>query len=122
HINIFNLIILGVLVFIIHECLHIIVINKMGDISLTCSGIFFWLNTNAILSKARFWIFMSLPIIVLSVVPAIISSFVSGNIKSILLFICWINTFISASDIYNSFLIAMKPKNSFFCRGYFQVK
>ncbi|MEJ9278975.1 hypothetical protein P4422_32635 [Bacillus thuringiensis] len=42
------------------------------------------------------------------------SFFVSGNIKSILLFICWINTFISASDIYNSFLIAMKPKHSFF--------
>ncbi|MBK0151713.1 DUF3267 domain-containing protein, partial [Bacillus sp. S74] len=48
--------------------------------------------------------------------------FVSGNIKSILLFICWINTFISASDIYNSFLIAMKPKRSFFCRGYYKVK
>nr|WP_240515881.1 metalloprotease family protein [Bacillus cereus] len=72
----------------------------MGDISLTCSGIFFWLNTNAILSKAKFWIFMSLSIIVLSVIPAIISSFVSGNIKSILLFVCWINAIISASDIY----------------------
>ncbi|MED0998695.1 DUF3267 domain-containing protein [Bacillus mobilis] len=122
HINIFYLIILGSLVFIIHECLHIIVINKMGDISLTCSGIFFWLNTNAILSKARFWIFMSLPIIVLSVVPAIILSFVSGNIKSILLFVCWINAIISASDIYNSLLIAIKPKNSIFCRGYYHVK
>ncbi|PEQ66073.1 hypothetical protein CN474_27035, partial [Bacillus thuringiensis] len=59
---------------------------------------------------------------VLSVVPAMISFFVSGNIKSILLFICWINAFISASDIYNSFLIAMKPKHSFFCRGYYKVK
>ncbi|PFV80138.1 hypothetical protein COL05_15465 [Bacillus sp. AFS059628] len=121
HINIFYLIILGILVFIIHECLHVIVINKMGDISLTCSGIFFWLNTNAILSKTRFWIFMSLPIIVLSVVPTIISLYVSGNIKSILLFVCWINAIISASDIYNSFLIAIKPKNSIFCRGYFKV-
>ncbi|TKH13097.1 DUF3267 domain-containing protein, partial [Bacillus wiedmannii] len=122
HINIFYLIILGILVFIIHECLHIIVINKMGDISLTCSGIFFWLNTNAILSKTRFWIFMSLPIIVLSVIPGIISSFVSGNFKSILLFVCWINAIVSASDIYNSLLIAIKPKQSIFCRGYYKVK
>ncbi|MGH1259205.1 MULTISPECIES: DUF3267 domain-containing protein [Bacillus] len=120
--NIFYLIIIGILVFIIHECLHIIVINNKGDISLTRSGIFFWLNTNAILSKARFWIFMSLPIIVLSVIPAIISSFVSGNIKSILLFVCWINAIISASDIYNSLLIAIKPKHSIFCRGYYKVK
>ncbi|HDR6299108.1 hypothetical protein COD90_19360 [Bacillus cereus] len=122
HINIFYLIIIGILVFIIHECLHILVISKKGDISLTFSGIFFWLNTNATLSKIRFWVFMSFPVIALSVVPAMMSFFVSGNIKSILLFICWINTFISASDIYNSFLIAMKPKNLFFCRGYYQVK
>lgn len=65
---------------------------------------------------------MSLPIIVLSVVPAIVSLYVSGNIKSILLFICWINTIISASDIYNSLLIAIKPKNSIFCRGYYKVE
>ncbi|MDA1760537.1 DUF3267 domain-containing protein [Bacillus thuringiensis] len=122
HINIFYLIIIGILVFIIHECLHILVISKKGDISLTFSKRFFWLNTNAVLSKTRFWVFMSLPIIVLSIAPAIMSFYVSGNIKSILLFICWINTFISASDIYNSFLIAMKPRNSFFCRGYYQVK
>ena len=81
---------------------YVIVIKKKGDISLTCSGIF-WLNTNAILSKIRFWIFMSLPFIVLSVVPAVISFYISGNIKSIILFICWINAIISASDIYNSF-------------------
>ena len=46
---------------------------------------------------------MSLPFIVLSVVPAVISFYISGNIKSIILFICWINAIISASDIYNSF-------------------
>lgn len=65
---------------------------------------------------------MSFPIIVLSVIPAIISSFVSGNIKSILLFVCWINAIISASDIYNSLLIAIKPKKSIFCRGYYKVE
>lgn len=122
HINIFSLTIIGIFVFIIHECLHIFVIYKKGDISLTFSGIFFWLNTNAILSKARFWVFMSLPFILLSVVPAIISFYVLGNVKLILLFVSWINTFISSSDIINSLLIAIKPKNTFFCRGYYRVK
>lgn len=42
HINILYLIIIGIFVFIIHECLHILVISNKGDISLTCSGIFFW--------------------------------------------------------------------------------
>lgn len=121
-INLFYLIIIGMIVFAIHECLHVLVVYKKGDVSLTFSGIFFWLNTNATLSKTRYWLFMSLPFLVLSIVPAITSFYVSGNIRSILLFVCWINTFISGSDIYNSFLIAIKPKNSFFCRGYYQVK
>lgn len=121
HINIFYLIPLGIFVFLIHKSLHIVVINKKGDISLTFSGLFFWLSTNAILSKKRFWIFMSLPIIVLSVVPAFISFYVSGNLNAILLFVCWINAVISSSDIYNSFLIASKPKNTIFCRGYYLV-
>lgn len=122
HINVFYLIIIGIFVFLIHESLHILVVNKKGDISLTFSGVFFWLNTDAILSKTRFWIFMSLPFIALSVVPAAMSFYVSGEIKSIILFVCWINSIISASDIYNSFLIAIKPKNSIFYRGYYQVK
>lgn len=121
-INLFLLIIIGILVFIIHEWLHILVINNKGDISLTFSGIFFWLNTNAILTKIRFGVFMSLPFIVLSVVPGIISFYVGGNIKLILLFVSWINTLISASDIINSFLIAIKPKNTIFCRGYYRVQ
>lgn len=109
-------------VFIIHEILHILVINNKGDISLTFRGIFFWLNTNAILSKKRFWVFMSLPFIVLSVIPAITSFFVSGNIKSLILFISWINLIISSSDIVNSYLILIKPNKSIFCRGYYLVK
>ncbi|MFE1243430.1 DUF3267 domain-containing protein [Fictibacillus sp. NPDC058756] len=121
-INSFSLIIIGILVFIIHESLHIIVVNKKGDISLTFSGIFFWLNTNATLSKSRFWIFMSLPFIVLSVVPFVMSLYVSGNFKIILLFACWLNSIISSSDIYNSVLIAIKPKDTVYCRGYYKVK
>lgn len=116
------LFLIGIFVFILHEILHIIVINKKGDISLTFSGIFFWLHTNAILSKLRFWIFMSLPFMALSVVPFIVSLFLSEDIKSILLFVSWINALISASDIINSFLIAIKPKNSVFCKGYYRLQ
>ena len=120
--NLFVLILIGIFVFVIHESLHILVINKKGDISITFRGIFFWMHTNAVLSKTRFWIFMSLPLIGLSVVPAVVSFFVSGDSQSILLFVSWINLIISASDIINSFLIAMKPKNSVFCRGYYRVE
>ena len=122
NLNVFLLIIIGILVFIIHEWLHILVINKKGDISLTFSGIFFWINTNAILSKIRFWVFMGLPFIVLSVVPFTVSFYVLGKIKLILLFLSWFNTLISASDIINLVLIAIKPKKSVFCRGYYKIK
>ncbi|ART77155.1 hypothetical protein B4U37_14345 [Sutcliffiella horikoshii] len=122
HIHTFALILTGFLVFILHECLHILVINNKGDISITFSGIFFWINTNAILSKPRFWVFMSLPFIVLSIVPFVLSFYVSGDLKLNLLFISWFNTLISASDIINSFLIALKPKNALFCRGYVRVE
>ncbi|QWC23515.1 DUF3267 domain-containing protein [Bacillus haikouensis] len=121
-IDTFLLIIIGILVFIIHECLHILVIRNKGDISLTFSGMFFWLNTNAILSKARFWLFMSLPFLVLTVVPVTLSFYVSGNVKLILLFVGWINTLISSSDIINSLLITIKPRNTDFCRGYYRCR
>ncbi|MBE1553807.1 DUF3267 domain-containing protein [Sporosarcina limicola] len=121
-INLFALILIGIFVFIIHEVLHILVISKKGDISLTFRGTYFWLHTNAVLSKMRFLVFMSLPLLVLSGVPAIMSFYVSGNLKAILLFITWLNLWISGSDIINSFLIAIKPKNAVFCRGYYRVQ
>ncbi|MGZ9586683.1 DUF3267 domain-containing protein [Paenibacillus marinisediminis] len=112
-----------VLVFILHEINHILVVYTKGDISLTFKGIFFWLNTNATLSKTRFWVFMSLPFIVLSVVPGIAAFFVSeGTIKSLLFFICWINLIFSSSDVINSLLILIKPNQSVFCKGYYRVK
>lgn len=120
--NMFTLIVIGIVVFIIHESIHIAIIKKKGDISLTFSGIFFWLHTNAILSKKRFWFFMTSPFLVLTVIPAALSLFTSGDFQSILLFISWINAFISGSDIINSILIAIKPKNAVFCNGYYQVK
>uniref|UniRef100_UPI004054859D DUF3267 domain-containing protein n=1 Tax=Paenibacillus sp. FSL H8-0537 TaxID=2921399 RepID=UPI004054859D len=110
-----------VLVFIIHEVIHILVIYTKGDISLTFKGIFFWLHTNATLSKTRFWLFMSLPFILLSVVPGVAALFVSGTIQSLLLFICWINFIISSSDVINSLLILIKPNRAVFCNGKYRV-
>lgn len=110
------------IIFIIHEFLHIIVIYNMNDISLTHRGVFFWLNTNAVLSKIQFLLFITLPIIGLSVVPFIVSAFVNGYIKSLMLFICWVNLIIASSDIFNSILILIKPNNTLFCNGYYRVK
>lgn len=116
-----TLILIVATIFIIHEILHILVVYK-EDISLTFSGIFFWLNTNAVLSKTRFWLFMSLPVIVLSALPAIASIFLSGYAKSFMVFICWVNLIISSSDLFNSLLILMKPNHAIFCRGYYRIK
>ena len=52
--NWFIKIIIFSLVFITHELLHILVVYKIGDISLTHKGIFFWLNSNAVMSKKDF--------------------------------------------------------------------
>ncbi|WP_187445423.1 DUF3267 domain-containing protein [Bacillus infantis] len=117
----YMLILIGIAVFIVHELLHIITVYKEGDISLTFSGTFFWLNTNTILSKKRFLVFISLPFIGLSVVPAIVALFVAREMQTLLLFVSWINFIISAADIINSFLIAIKPKGAVFCRGYYRI-
>lgn len=108
-------------IFVIHEALHVLVIKGKGDISLTFKGIYFWLNTNAVLSKTRFFIFMSLPLFVLSVVPAVGSLFFEGEMKALLLIISWLNLIISASDVLNSFLILIKSRQSVFCRGHYRV-
>ncbi|MCM3638874.1 DUF3267 domain-containing protein [Sporosarcina luteola] len=122
HMTKFSILFIVILVFVSHEALHILVINKKGDMSLTFKGIYFWLNTNAVLSKKRFWIFMSLPFIVLTIIPAITSFYVSGDFKALILFVSWFNLIISASDIVNSFLILIKPNSSVFCRGYYRIK
>ncbi|MGN1175814.1 MAG: DUF3267 domain-containing protein [Roseburia sp.] len=111
--------IIFILVFIVHELLHILVVYKIGDISLTHSGIFFWLNSNAIMSKKRFWLFMTLPFLVLTLIPIFVLPFISGVAFEVLMYILWINAIIAGSDIINSILIAMKPANVKFCRGYY---
>ena len=93
-----------ILVFIVHELLHILVVYKIGDISLTHSGIFFWLNSNAIMSKKRFWLFMTLPLLVLTIIPIFVLPFISGIAFEMLMYILCINAIIAGSDIINSIL------------------
>lgn len=106
-------------VFVCHELLHVLVVYKIGDISLTHSGIFFWLNSNAVMSKGRFWLFMSLPLLVLTIVPAFMLPLAEGFVFDLLLYISWVNAMIAGADIINSVLIAVKPSNAKFYRGYY---
>ena len=120
--NIVTRIAVFILVYVIHELLHILVIHRIGDISLTHSGIFLWLNSSAVMSKKRFWLFMTLPWIGLTIVPLMLLPFVKGIAFEILRYILWANAIIAGSDIINSVLIAIKPANAKFCRGYYSIE
>ena len=117
--NVFVKVGLFICTYIIHELLHIIVIYKAGDISITHSGIFLWITSGAVLNKLRFFVFMSLPFIGLTIFPAILCIFLSGELKNILVYVAWVNSIIAGSDIINSVLIAIKPNNALFYRGYY---
>ena len=97
-----------------------IVIYKAGDISITHSGIFLWITSGAFLNKLRFFVFMSLPFIGLTVVPVILCCFLSGKAEDIVVYGAWVNSMIAGSDIINSVLIATKPNNTLFYRGYYK--
>lgn len=107
--------------YIIHELLHVIVVYNAGDISITHSGLFLWITSGAVLGKLRFFIFMSLPVISLTFLPAILHIFLSGEGKSIAAYIAWVNAIIAGADIINSILIAVKPNNAQFYRGYYKT-
>lgn len=107
-------------VFLIHEILHILVVFKIGDIYLMHSGIFFWLHSDAHMSKIHFWIFMTLPFLVLTIFPLIIKIFYKGTFVPYLDYIAWINAIMASSDILNSMLILIKPYNSVFYHGYYK--
>ena len=107
-----------VLVFLVHELLHILVIYRIGDIYLSHSGLFFWMNTNAEMSKGRFWLFMTLPLLTLTLVPAALLLLNTGASRPYLLYIAWSNAIIASADIINSPLILLKPNGSVFCRGF----
>lgn len=120
--NIFVKVLVFVMVYVSHELLHILVVYRIGDISLTHSGIFLWLNSSAVMSKKRFWLFMTLPFLVLTIIPTILLPMVDGIVFDFLRFILWVNAIIAGSDIINSVLIAMKPTNATFCRGYYTTE
>ena len=119
--SLLTLLVISGILFILHECLHIITIYHKGDLSLTFRGVFFWIHTNVPLNKLHFFTFMGLPFFGLSVLPFIASFFVNGSLQSILLYISWFNTIVSGSDILNLFLIMLKPNKAIFCRGYYKV-
>lgn len=120
--NIFIKTLVFIFVFLVHELLHISVIWRIGDISMTHSGIFFWLNSAAKMSKLRFYLFMSLPIWLLTILPTIIAINVQGNLFLYARYIAWINTIIAGSDILNSIVILTKPRNSIFFRGFYKIE
>ena len=113
-------VIVFLVVYPIHELLHISVVFKKGDIYLNHSGIYFWLTPNVELTKGRFWLFMTLPLIVLTGVTGIVSVFTDGTVGEYLCYIAWINAIIAGSDIINSVLIAIKPSRTAFYRGYYR--
>lgn len=115
-------ILIGVSTFLVHEMLHFICIVRIGDVSLTHSGIFFWMHSNAIMTKWKFWLFMTLPFLVLTIVPLIALPFVSEGWFEFFLFVAWINAIIAGSDIINSVLILFKPRKAKFYRGYYAVE
>ena len=106
--------------FIIHELLHLMVVYRIGDVSITYSGLFFWISSGAVLSKFRFLVFMSLPLVGLTVVPAVFSMFLSGACRDALVYVAWVNAVSASSDIINSLLIAIKPHHALFYRGYYR--
>ena len=114
-------IIILIVVFIIHELLHILVVCKIGDIGVTHSGISLWISSNAIMSKIRYWLFITLPLIVLSIIPGLLS-LINGFASEALKYTAWINAIIAGSDIINSILIAVQPSNAKFCKGYFSTE
>lgn len=113
--------IIFVVVFICHELLHIVIVYSIGDISLTHSGLFFWLNSDAVMSKKRFLMFMLLPLLVLTVIPMCLLPYVKGVIFDGWLYVLWINAIIAGADIINSVLIAIKPAKAVFYRGYYKI-
>lgn len=120
--NVFIKLIIFFLVYLVHELLHISVVWRIGDISLTHSGIFFWLNSGAKMSKMRFLLFMSMPLFILSIVPMIITLLSDGLVFWYMRYIAWINAIIAGADIINTFLIIIKPKNSVFYRGFYKIE
>ncbi|HAS92160.1 MAG TPA: DUF3267 domain-containing protein [Clostridiales bacterium] len=113
--------ILVLLVFVVHEGIHIITIYRNGNVNLTRSKLDFWIYTDKVLTKTHFWIFMTAPILILSAIPVLLYFCTNGILNELMLFIAWVNLIIARTDIINSILILLKPSGSVFCRGYYYV-
>lgn len=110
-----------IIVFVVHELLHGIVVYKIGDISVSFSKGFLWITSNAVMSKARFLLFMSLPFLVLTVLPVVLLLMAEGKIQDILAYIACYNAILAGADILNSILILPKPARAKFCQGHYTV-
>ena len=106
---------------VVHEILHIAVIFSKGDFSITFRHLFFWINTDAELSKFRYFIFICLPLFILSVIPFIISLFFYNNLTYVLRIIAFFNLIISSADVINAVFILPKPNKAIFCRGMYRI-
>ena len=108
-------------VFLVHESLHILAVHSCRDIYMTRRGLYFWLQPDMEMSKGRFFLFMSLPLLVLTVLPALLAFFVSGPAGAWLKWIAWINAIIAGSDIINTVLIPFKPRGAKFYWEYYRT-
>lgn len=120
--NFLTKLLIFIAVYPIHELLHILVAAPKGDLYLTHSGLYLWLTPSSPMSKWHYWLFMTLPLILLTAVPAVGSLFAPTEVKPFLVYIAWINSVIAGSDIINSPLILIKPNSSVFYRGYYKYK
>ena len=69
-------------VYVIHESLHVLSVFRKGDIYLNYfGGIYLWMTPNFELSKSRYWIFMTLPLLILTGFTGIASLFTTGAVK-----------------------------------------
>ena len=106
---------------IIHEILHVAVILNKGDFSITFSNLFFWVTTNAELSKFRYFIYIFLPLLIFTVIPFIISLFISNDLAHIIRIIAFGHILFSPADIINSIFTLTKPNKAIFCRGMYYI-
>ena len=108
-------------VYVIHESLHVLTVCRRGELYLNYfGGIYLWMTPDFELSKGRFWVYMTLPLLVLTGLTGIAGLFSSGEIREYFYYIAWLNSIIAGSDIINSVLILFKPARSIFYRGYYR--
>jgi len=106
---------------VIHELFHIAVIFNKGDFSITFKHFFFWITSNAEMSKSRYFTFAFFPLFILSAIPFILSFFTFNNLAYVFRIIALYNLIISAADIINTIFILSKPNKAIFYRGIYHT-